>query len=123
MLTQSAGTTPRIRWRSFFHVTHVDNLPRIRRDGLLPHLARGSRMRVWLADLQMVPWAVNHVCESHGWHHDDVVVIRVAYPVDLLSRFREGVFCSYDVIPSAWLGCSIASQRLNKWPHGSVQSR
>jgi hypothetical protein len=119
----SHSHTPRLRWRSFFHVTHADNLPAIRKEGLQPHLARGARMRVWLADLAMIPWAINHVCECHGWHRDAVVIIRVSYPIELLTRRTEGVFYTYDVIPPEWIGCSLASQRLNKWRHGSVQSR
>lgn len=87
-------------WRTYFHVTHRDNLPKIRDTGLLISRSRRASKRVWVAELLMVPWAIRHVSESHGWCLSDLVILRVTLPRTLLTTHRTGVhYLNFDVPP------------------------
>lgn len=92
------------RWKTVFHVTHRSNLPSIYRAGLLPCLSRRPAKRVWLADLELVPWAIRHVCATQQWHPDEVILIRVCVLMGTLIRHRAGIYYSHVVIPAEQIG-------------------
>lgn len=101
--------SPRSAWKTYYHVTHVDDLPYIRRFGLNPALARGRRRAVWLCDFEMIPWTVSHVCESHGWRRDESRLIRVCMPRHEISCHRRGIFYTSLRISTEFLGFCVGT--------------
>jgi len=80
-----AGFTP------LFHVTHADNVQRIKRYGLETAFARG-RKRIWLCTEKRLAWALNHVPASHGHRSEEYVILQVFVPSSDLRRARKGIF-------------------------------
>jgi hypothetical protein len=107
-------------WTTLYHVTHQANVTSIYLTGLMPCLSRRLVARVWLCDVCLIPWALKHVCDSHGWQYAETAMVRATVPKDCLTRHRQGVFWSNVVIPPEMIGgCSIGSQYRNKWRYAN----
>jgi hypothetical protein len=98
------------RWITVFHVTHQNSVESIRANGLDPALSRRPAKRVWLADLIALPWAIRHVTMTQGWRLDEIVVLRVTLPREVLTTHRTGVHYVHSLIPPAFLGANFACQ-------------
>lgn len=62
-----------------YHWTHKDNLPSIYGFGLDPARATGERLLVWACEESRIGWALCHIANRHGWHPDDMVLIRLQF--------------------------------------------
>lgn len=99
-----------MKWRTVYHVTHENCVPTIRERGLDPLVARGLALRVWLCDIELLPWALSHVQTSHRWDKRQLKAIRVTLPSDVLIRHRAGVYYVNFRIPPGNLGATLACQ-------------
>lgn len=87
-------------WR-FFHVTHSRRVSSILNLGLKTRYDRRNHGRIWVCTESRLGWACQHVCETHGWQHDDLSVLGVVVPLRDLIRRRRGIYYSTTDIPSA----------------------
>ncbi len=98
------------RWITVFHVTHHLAVPSIRKLGILPQRSRRPAKRVWLADLCQLPWAIRHVTSSQGWALDEIAILRVTLPRDILLRHRTGVHYLNFPVPPQNVGARLSCQ-------------
>jgi hypothetical protein len=107
-MSKPKSCLPHRRWRSFFHVTHLKNLPGIIRYGLIPDLSPRLTKRSWVCDVDLLPWAIQHVAQTHRWPMSDLRIIRVCVPADILVRHRTGVYWCNFVIPPKNVGAVLS---------------
>lgn len=110
MISKPLPSDTYVRYRTVFHVTHQNSLPSIRTWGLDPNHSRRPARRVWLCDIELLPWAMRHVCATQGWLYGDVKVLRVCLPGDVLVRHRAGVYYVTFRIPPRNIGATLSCQ-------------
>lgn len=90
--------------RTFFHWTHIDNLPSIEANGLDPEYSTGDMYAVWFCQYGMIGWAKGHVAKKHKWKESEMVLLR--FDISERHAYRtkwQGVYYSPRTVDPAIL--------------------
>lgn len=85
--------------QSYFHVTLLDNLVSIMRNGIDPSYCPRERQRAWFVERSLVGWAILHTVSKLKVPTAELCVLEVYQPPYLFQHTRySGVFCTQYVL-------------------------
>lgn len=88
-----------------WHATPRRNRPSISTYGLLTRMAKGKRKAVWFHGPRDTPWACGHCVLRHGGRIEDVIVLLVEVPEEIVKRHGgcRDLWYVTENVPEEWI--------------------
>jgi hypothetical protein len=90
-------------FRAKFHLSPIERITQIKRQGLLGQHARAGNHRVWLCDFDMIPHIAMHLLNHHNFsaHRYMVYAVRHWFLPEQIRKHKPGIYYYVGNIPYA----------------------